>query len=71
MSAILKVENLNKAFKDKLVIDNISFEVNQGEIMAILGPNGAGKSTTIRNIMGILYPDEGKITFSNYSDNTI
>ncbi|SHH22329.1 ABC-2 type transport system ATP-binding protein [Virgibacillus chiguensis] len=39
--------------------------------MAILGPNGAGKSTTIRNIMGILYPDAGKITFSNYTDNSI
>ncbi|RFA34279.1 ABC transporter ATP-binding protein [Virgibacillus dokdonensis] len=71
MSTILTVENLNKAFKDKQVIDNISFDVHQGEIMAILGPNGAGKSTTIRNIMGILYPDAGKITFSNYTDNSI
>ncbi|WP_073006811.1 ABC transporter ATP-binding protein [Virgibacillus chiguensis] len=68
---MLTVENLNKAFKDKQVIDNISFDVHQGEIMAILGPNGAGKSTTIRNIMGILYPDAGKITFSNYTDNSI
>lgn len=71
MSTILTVENLNKAFKDKQVIDNISFDVHQGEIMAILGPNGAGKSTTIRNIMGILYPDAGKITFSNYTNNSI
>ncbi|MEF2290790.1 MULTISPECIES: ABC transporter ATP-binding protein [Virgibacillus] len=71
MSAILTVENLNKAFKDKQVIDNISFDVHQGEIMAILGPNGAGKSTTIRNIMGILYPDAGRITFSNYTNNSI
>ncbi len=71
LSTILTIENLGKIFKDKQVISNISFEVNQGEIMAILGPNGAGKSTTIRNIMGILYPDEGKITFSNYTDNTI
>lgn len=71
MSTILTVENLNKAFKDKQVIDNISFDVHQGEIMAILGPNGAGKSTTIRNIMGILYPDTGKITFSNYTNNSI
>ncbi|MBN6205501.1 ATP-binding cassette domain-containing protein [Ralstonia pickettii] len=63
MDTILKVEGLNKSFKGKQVLNNISFEVNKGEIMAILGPNGAGKSTTIRNIMGIMYPDEGSITF--------
>lgn len=71
METILKVEGLNKYFKDKQVLKNISFEVNKGEIMAILGPNGAGKSTTIRNIMGILYPDEGSITFHHHDGNQI
>ena len=65
MKTILSVENLVKTFKDTKVLKNISFDVRKGEIMAILGPNGAGKSTTIRNIMGILYPDEGAITFHN------
>src|SRR5690625_764929 len=65
METILSVENLVKTFKDTKVLKNISFDVRKGEIMAILGPNGAGKSTTIRNIMGILYPDEGAITFHN------
>lgn len=65
MGAILTVDNLGKYFKDKKVLHNISFDVQRGEIMAILGPNGAGKSTTIRNIMGIMYPDEGSIIFSN------
>ncbi|GAB3048671.1 ABC transporter ATP-binding protein [Virgibacillus ainsalahensis] len=65
METMLAVENLGKSFKDKQVISNISFHVQKGEIMAILGPNGAGKSTTIRNIMGIMYPDEGTITFQN------
>ncbi|HLQ73479.1 MAG TPA: ATP-binding cassette domain-containing protein [Bacillota bacterium] len=63
METILTVNQLNKYFKDKQVLHDISFEVKRGEIMAILGPNGAGKSTTIRNIMGIIQPDEGSITF--------
>jgi len=65
METVLSVKNLDKAFKDKQVISDISFDVYKGEIMAILGPNGAGKSTTIRNIMGIMYPDEGTVTFLN------
>lgn len=68
---MLEVKGLNKSFKDKQVLKNISFEVNKGEIMAILGPNGAGKSTTIRNIMGIMYPDEGTITFHNHQGKGI
>ncbi|MDQ0232685.1 ABC transporter ATP-binding protein [Metabacillus malikii] len=63
MEPFLKVEDLKKTFKQTQVLKGISFEVQKGEIMAILGPNGAGKSTTIRNIMGIMYPDEGNITF--------
>lgn len=68
MDVLLSVEGLEKSFKDKKVLHNISFDVRKGEIMAILGPNGAGKSTTIRNIMGIMYPDEGKITFHGYNE---
>lgn len=71
MQTMLSVNNLQKSFKDKKVLKNISFEVRKGEIMAILGPNGAGKSTTIRNIMGIMYPDEGTITFHNQSGKEI
>ncbi|WP_243355484.1 ABC transporter ATP-binding protein [Bacillus litorisediminis] len=68
METFLKVDDLKKSFKDAQVLKGISFEVNKGEIMAILGPNGAGKSTTIRNIMGIMYPDEGKITFQGNTE---
>ncbi|MEH7238735.1 ABC transporter ATP-binding protein [Bacillus sp. JJ1562] len=66
MEAFLKVDHLKKSFKNVEVLKDISFEVFKGEIMAILGPNGAGKSTTIRNIMGIMYPDEGAITFQGH-----
>ncbi len=71
MDVMLTVEGLEKSFKDKKVLKNISFEVRKGEIMAILGPNGAGKSTTIRNIMGIMYPDKGTITFHHYNGKGI
>ncbi len=62
---VLSVKQINKSFKTKQVLHDISFDVYKGEIMAILGPNGAGKSTTIRNIMGIMYPDDGSIIFHN------
>lgn len=71
MEVMLTVEGLRKSFKDKQALKGISFEVRKGEIMAILGPNGAGKSTTIRNIMGIMYPDEGSITFHNHQGKEI
>lgn len=71
MEVLLSVEGLGKSFKDKKVLHNISFDVRKGEIMAILGPNGAGKSTTIRNIMGIMYPDEGTIRFHHYQGKEI
>src|SRR5690625_88470 len=63
MTKMLSVSNLGKSFKNNRVLDNVSFDVRQGEIMAVLGPNGAGKSTTIRSIMGIIFPDEGEVTF--------
>ncbi|ALX49695.1 ABC transporter ATP-binding protein [Lentibacillus amyloliquefaciens] len=68
METMLTVDKLSKSFKDKKAARDVSFEVRKGEIMAILGPNGAGKSTTIRNIMGIMYPDEGTISFSGHEE---
>ncbi|MFD1064620.1 ABC transporter ATP-binding protein [Oceanobacillus locisalsi] len=71
MNTLLTVDSLNKSFKDKEALKDISFEVYRGEIMAILGPNGAGKSTTIRNIMGIMYPDSGEIHFHQQKGKAI
>ena len=48
-------------YKEVKAVDNISFEVEQGEILAFIGPNGAGKSTTIKMLTGILYPTDGEI----------
>ena len=54
------VKNLSRHFGDFKAVDNISFEVNRGEIFGFLGPNGAGKSTTIRMLNGLLLPTSGE-----------
>lgn len=53
-------------YKTKKAVNNISFEVEKGEVIAFIGPNGAGKSTTIKMLTGILYPDSGKINILGY-----
>ncbi len=57
----LKVIELSKDYDGKNAVKNISFEVNQNEIIGILGPNGCGKTTTIGMILGLLKPTKGKI----------
>lgn len=61
--SILKVINLSKKFKDFQAVDNISFELKEGEILGLLGPNGAGKTTTIQMLLGILTPTSGSIEY--------
>ena len=61
MSYPLEIINLEKTYKDKKAVNNISFKVNQNEIIGILGPNGCGKPTTIGMILGLLKPSKGKI----------
>jgi len=58
---MVKLENITKCFNKKTVVDNLSLEVNQGELFGLLGPNGAGKTTTINMIIGALLPDNGSI----------
>jgi ABC-2 type transport system ATP-binding protein len=57
----VEVNNVSKRFNDKLVLDNVSFKVKEGEIFGFIGPNGAGKSTLINIITNILAPDSGEI----------
>ncbi|HKL43478.1 MAG TPA: ABC transporter ATP-binding protein [Clostridia bacterium] len=66
---MLKVKNLTKKYKDFVAVNNISFTINQGEIVGLLGPNGAGKSTTIKSIIGLLRIDSGHILI-NEKDHT-
>ena len=58
---IIKVENITKRFKDKLVLDNISFDIEEGEIFGLIGPNGAGKSTLINIITNLMMADSGNV----------
>ena len=58
----IQVNNLTKSFSGRKVINDLSFEVNKGEVFALLGHNGAGKSTTIDLILGLKSPDEGTAT---------
>ena len=61
---MLKVENVTKYYGDFKAVDNLSFEVKEGEIFGLLGVNGAGKTTTFRMIMNLLEPTSGKITLN-------
>lgn len=58
---MLKVENIEKSYGKKKVVDNISLHVNPGEIVGLLGPNGAGKTTTFYIIAGIISADNGSV----------
>lgn len=63
---MIKIENLTKFYGDFKAVDDISFEVNDGEILGFLGPNGAGKSTTLKMLTCFMPPSSGVISYNNY-----
>lgn len=58
---MIRVTNLVKKFGDLTAVDNVSFDVERGEIFAFLGPNGAGKTTTIKMLTTLLQPTSGSL----------
>lgn len=64
---ILKVEGLSKSFKKRKIVDNVSFESKEGEILGFLGANGAGKTTTIRMITGLISVDSGTVIIDGHN----
>jgi len=68
---MLSVRNIHKKFATVTAVDDLSFEVQQGEIVALLGPNGAGKTTTVRMLIGMQKPDQGEITFTNHQGQSV
>ena len=61
INPIIEVSSLTKIFSGNKAVDNISFEVYQGEILGLLGPNGAGKTTTLQMLLGLTTPTSGDI----------
>ena len=64
MTDLLTVSHLNKKFGSRLVLDNVQFQVRQGEVLGLIGPNGAGKTTLLECMAGLLHSDSGELRFS-------
>ena len=62
MPPVIEIKNLRKVYGSLAAVDDISFEVNEGEIFGMVGPNGAGKTTTIECVEGLRRPDQGSVT---------
>ena len=67
--SILRFQNISLSFEKRQILENISFEINQGEIFGMLGPNGVGKSTIFNLITGLIKPDKGEIIIRDENVN--
>ena len=61
MPLTIHTKNLVKKYGSRTVVNHVSFDVNQGEIVGLLGPNGAGKTTSFYQVVGLVKPDEGEV----------
>ena len=68
---LIEVKNVTKKYGNFLAVNNISFTVNDGEVVGFLGPNGAGKSTTMNMITGFIEPTDGTIIVNGEETDTI
>ncbi|WP_347451308.1 ABC transporter ATP-binding protein [Acetoanaerobium noterae] len=60
---MIKVKNISKSYKDAIVLNNVSLEINKGDFTAVMGPSGSGKSTLLYSISSMDNPDEGEVVF--------
>ena len=61
INSIIEFENISLSYGNRLILDNVSFKINEGQIFGMLGPNGVGKSTIFNLITGLIKPNNGKI----------
>jgi lipopolysaccharide export system ATP-binding protein len=67
----LATHNLVKAYSKRIVVDHVSIDVNRREVVGLLGPNGAGKTTTFNMVVGLIRPNEGRITIDDEDITTL
>ena len=65
INSVIEFENISLAYGNRLILDNINFRINEGQIFGMLGPNGVGKSTIFNLITGLINPGNGKIKINN------
>ena len=65
INSVIEFENISLAYGNRLILDNISFKINEGQIFGMLGPNGVGKSTIFNLITGLVKPLNGRIKIQN------
>ncbi|MFS0656927.1 ABC transporter ATP-binding protein [Bacillus sp. 179-C3.3 HS] len=68
-STVLKIEKVDKKINGRMILQDISMEIKQGEVVGLLGPNGSGKTTLIRLIVGLMKKNKGQITINGYSQD--
>ena len=67
----LKITNLRKSYRKKVVIRDFSMELNRGEVVALLGPNGSGKTTTFYSVAGLVTPEWGTVVVDGHDVTTL
>ena len=65
INSIIEFDNVSLSYGNRLILDNINFKINEGQIFGMLGPNGVGKSTIFNLITGLVSPDKGKVKIIN------
>ena len=67
INSVIEFENISLAYGNRLILDNINFKINEGQIFGMLGPNGVGKSTIFNLITGLISPQNGKIKIEGHN----
>ena len=71
VKSIIEFENVTLAYGNRIILDNISFKINEGQIFGMLGPNGVGKSTIFNLITGLINPKHGKIKINDQINENV